>query len=88
MYPPNTVRSSSKDFVSFIINHEVRYVIAENESMQRNRYRGGIDRRLQFEGILEFDDKHGIVEVKIPDNWRKVKADTDGSVDFIVFATY
>ena len=86
LYPPGEVRESRDRFDAFVRHHDVRYVIAEMESMHRHRYRGGqIDRQLKFEGILQFDQKRGIQELEIPDGWTKVAEDSDGIVEYIVY---
>ena len=49
------------------------------------RYRGTFDRRLQFEGILDFDAENGIREVQVPDDWSRVASDEEGTVEYIVY---
>ena len=46
------------------------------------RYRGRFDRRLQFEGILEFDPESGIQEIDVPDDWVVAAIDNDGIVEY------
>jgi len=62
------------------------------ESLTKYRYRGhGLvdrrlkDRRLKFEGILEIDEKNGLVEKQIPQNWRRVKADENNIVKYVIY---
>ena len=85
LYPPAALRESKDAFLEFVRDHDVRYVIAEMESMHKYRYRGRIDRRLKFDGILEFDEQQGILELNVPADWIRVASDDDGIVEFIIY---
>jgi hypothetical protein len=85
IYPPHHSRISADGFVEFIRENDIKYVIAESKSMHLWRYRGRFDRRLQFEGILEFDRDAGIRELALPEDWTRVAFDEDGIVDFVVY---
>jgi len=85
LYPPSELRSSPDGFLAFIRASDVKYVIAEMKSMHLWRYRGRIDRRQQFEGLLEFDAERGIQELDIPDDWKKVAVDDNGIVEYVVY---
>jgi hypothetical protein len=85
IFPPYPARISATEFVEFVRNNDIRYVIAETKSMNLWRYRGTFDRRLQFEGILDFEAESGIDELDVPSEWTKVAADEEGAVDYIVY---
>lgn len=85
IYPPEQSRASPEAFQNFINEYNVDYVVAEMKSMHLWRYRGRQDRRLKFEGILDFDAKRGIQELDVPPNWTKVSVDDDGIVEYIVY---
>ena len=56
------VRFASRETSSraFVDRHDVKYVIAEMDSMHKFRYRGGlIDRQLKFQGVLDFRSAGG-----------------------------
>jgi 4-amino-4-deoxy-L-arabinose transferase-like glycosyltransferase len=85
IFPPYPARISATEFVEFVRNNDIRYVIAETKSMNLWRYRGTFDRRLQFEGILDFEAESGIDELDVPSEWTKVAADEEGAVNYIVY---
>jgi hypothetical protein len=85
IYPPERFRMSPEAFQDFISEYDVNYVVAEMKSMHLWRYRGRQDRRLKFDGILDFDPERGIQELAVPSNWTKVAIDGDGIVEYIIY---
>ena len=86
LFPSGPVRESRDEFRAFVDRHDVKYVIAEMDSMHKFRYRGGlIDRQLKFQGVLDFDPQAGIRELDVPENWHKVLEDQNGIVEYIVY---